>query len=34
MIVNQGITSVEYWTGLRPDASVMRTAVEKALNLA
>ncbi|HBP55719.1 MAG TPA: shikimate dehydrogenase, partial [Verrucomicrobiales bacterium] len=34
MIVNQGITSVEYWTGLRPDASVMRIAVEKALNLA
>lgn len=33
MIVNQGITSVEYWTGLRPDASVMRAAVEKALQL-
>lgn len=34
MIVNQGVTSVEYWTGLRPDPSVMRAAVEKALNLA
>lgn len=33
MIVNQGITSVEYWTGVRPEASVMRTAVEKALAL-
>lgn len=33
MIVNQGVTSVEYWTGLRPDSSVMRTAVENALNL-
>ena len=33
MIVNQGVTSVEYWTGIRPEASVMRTAVEKALAL-
>jgi shikimate dehydrogenase len=33
MIVNQGITSVDYWTGVRPEASVMRTAVEKALSL-
>lgn len=33
MIVNQGITSVEYWTGIRPEASIMRTAVEKALEL-
>ncbi|MBT5925352.1 MAG: shikimate dehydrogenase [Verrucomicrobia bacterium] len=33
MIVNQGITSVDYWTGIRPKASVMRTAVEQALNL-
>jgi shikimate dehydrogenase len=33
MIVNQGITSVDYWTGIRPEASVMRTAVEKALSL-
>lgn len=33
MIVNQGITSVEYWTGIRPEASVMRKAVEKALAL-
>ena len=33
MIVNQGITIVDYWTGVRPEASVMRTAVEKALSL-
>jgi shikimate dehydrogenase len=33
MIVNQGITSVDYWTGVRPEASVMRTAVENALSL-
>jgi shikimate dehydrogenase len=33
MIVNQGITSVNYWTGVRPEASVMRKAVEKALSL-
>ena len=33
MIVNQGITSVDYWTAIRPKASVMRTAVEQALNL-
>ncbi|MDG1890334.1 MAG: shikimate dehydrogenase [Verrucomicrobiota bacterium] len=33
MIVNQGITSVAYWTGLRPDQSIMRNAVEKALRL-
>ena len=33
MIVNQGITSVDYWTGVKPEASTMRSAVERALNL-
>ncbi len=28
MLVNQGVTGIEYWTGVRPDASVMRAALE------
>lgn len=33
MIVNQGIVSIEYWTGTSPDPIVMRRAVEAALGL-
>lgn len=33
MIVNQGVICVQYWTGVEPDPTVMRTAIEKALNL-
>ncbi len=33
MIVNQGVISVEYWTGVTPDPAVMRCAVEAALRL-
>jgi len=33
MIVNQGVISVQYWTGLSPEPSVMRQAVEAALKL-
>ena len=33
MLVNQGIVGVQYWTGIEPDASVMRKALEVALRL-
>lgn len=33
MLVNQGIVGLEYWTGLTPDAEVMRRALEAALGL-
>ncbi len=33
MLVNQGVIGVEYWTGITPDAAVMRRALEEALNL-
>lgn len=33
MIVNQGVIGVQYWTGVEPDARVMRHAVEHALGL-
>lgn len=33
MIVNQGVVSIEYWTGITPDPAVMRRAVEVALGL-
>jgi len=33
MLVNQGIVAVRYWTGLDPDASVMRRALEDALGV-
>ena len=33
MLVNQGIVGVQYWTGMEPDASVMRRALEQALGL-
>ena len=28
MLVNQGVTGIEYWTGVRPEASVMRKTLE------
>ena len=33
MLVNQGILGVQYWTGVAPDASVMRAALESAMGL-
>jgi shikimate dehydrogenase len=33
MLVNQGIVGVQYWTGLDPDAAVMRHALEAAMGL-
>lgn len=33
MLVNQGIVAVQYWTGIEPDAGVMRQALETALGL-
>lgn len=33
MIVNQGVIGVQYWTGLEPDAHVMRVAVAEALGV-
>jgi len=33
MIVNQGVIGVHYWTGIEPDAQVMRVAVAKALGV-
>lgn len=33
MLVNQGIVGVRYWTGLDPDAAVMRSALEAAMGL-
>jgi shikimate dehydrogenase len=33
MLVNQGVVGVQYWTGIEPDAAVMRQALEKALGL-
>jgi shikimate dehydrogenase len=33
MLVNQGIVGIEYWTGITPDAEVMRRALEAALGL-
>jgi shikimate dehydrogenase len=31
MLVNQGVIGVQYWTGIEPDALVMRQALESAL---
>jgi shikimate dehydrogenase len=33
MLVNQGIVGVHYWTGLVPDAGVMRRALESAMGV-
>ena len=33
MLVNQGVVGVQYWTGVEPDAGVMRKALETALGL-
>jgi len=33
MLVNQGVIGIEFWTGIHPDAEVMRAALESALGL-
>ena len=33
MLVNQGIIGVQYWTGIEPDAEIMRTALESAMEV-
>lgn len=33
MLVNQGIVGVQYWTGITPDAEVMRTALASAMGV-
>ena len=33
MLVNQGILGVQYWTGIAPDATVMRAALKSAMGL-
>lgn len=33
MLVNQGIVGVRYWTGIDPDAAVMRQALESAMGV-
>ena len=33
MLVNQGIVGVQYWTGIDPDAEVMRKALESAMGV-
>ena len=33
MLVNQGVIGVQYWTGIEPDAAVMRAALESAMGL-
>jgi shikimate dehydrogenase len=33
MLVNQGVVGVQYWTGIEPDAGIMRQALEQALGL-
>jgi shikimate dehydrogenase len=33
MLVNQGVVGVQYWTGIDPDTSVMRKALEAALGV-
>jgi shikimate dehydrogenase len=33
MLVNQGIVGVQFWTGITPDAAVMRRALESAMGV-
>ena len=33
MLVNQGIVGIQYWTGIDPDAAVMRQALESAMGV-
>ena len=33
MLVDQGVIGVEYWTGIEPDAGVMRAALQSALDV-
>jgi shikimate dehydrogenase len=34
MLVNQGVIGMTYWTGIEPDAAVMRRALEEAMGMA
>jgi shikimate dehydrogenase len=33
MLVNQGVIGVQHWTGIDPDATVMRAALERAMGV-
>jgi shikimate dehydrogenase len=33
MLVNQGVIGIQYWTGIEPDASVMRAALQSAMGV-
>lgn len=33
MLVNQGVIGVQHWTGIAPDAAVMRTALERTMGV-
>ena len=33
MLVNQGVIGVQYWTGIEPDAEVMRRTLEEVMGL-
>ena len=33
MLVNQGVIGIEYWTGITPDAAVMRRALEEVFDI-
>jgi len=33
MLVNQAVVGVGYWTGIYPDAAVLRTALEFAMEV-
>ncbi len=33
MLVNQGVVGIQYWTGIDPDAAVMRKALESAMGV-
>jgi len=33
MLVNQGVIGVQYWTGIEPDAEVMRRTLERVMGL-
>jgi shikimate dehydrogenase len=33
MLINQGRIGIQYWTGIDPDAAVMRAALEEVFGL-
>ena len=33
MLVNQGVIGVQYWTGMEPDAAVMRRKLEEVIEV-